>query len=937
MISKISDLKSKTSNKKVQSLCESSISALSSVVYNNVTPDARYEIERVTLENLFMELSKHKDDKILTEWLSNQKRVYTIKNIGIRNAVNNLSLNESKYNPTLSLFLENFKEQLNNNVSEVLLYEAFISGCSGFSYLPAVNTELNAVASRVNQYKNDIDITKILETMKQTRSNYLLPLIEDVVNDYLNNKTEQTKHFLKETLVKFSYDPFIRDIINLITLDATSLQLEYANADVAIDKIYSPLVYLGESETLFNVKGSYYIKKGNNISKIKKEDASKLDVNFINLCEAVNLSNVVIEKDSINVYVGQDKAKITAKGVQVNEQLMNNDQFKQAAEVSPWVGNTQFFQLTENLRNNFDEIAEIDFAKRVYLKENEGYGADIFKLRDNVFITTYDNVNNKTTFYRNINPIQAEKIMMEHLRFDVSKTFSDLLPNKDKILNEINETKQEYTNYIILLEEKIKQFSLNSFNEDVTKSVIETLQEELDEIKNEYKDYLNEVERYVRPNGENLDETVTITVDVDGKQYTVPIPVETSAAKGEVSTGTEVGQENIDGEEQPASEITFNDEESELLSDNPSIEQDKVDLGAEETGQEVEDLEAEQKEKEALVGEPATSPETSGTEQPAQGAETNPEGSTGEESFDFSDGNTETSAETPTETGTSDELNVGDAEEENKEEKPEEKPEEKSEETEKESDEEKKEKEKTEESLQRTPYVKEENTEKKPMKVFLKKKKVDESVVEKKKSNTKKLNECQVGDDVLLNGQKGNITGKMSDGDYIVQVQYATHKVNPSKIKVTKTLTGESAAKAKPQFKFDEKTQKVLFEQYVKCGIYVKNTPVKINDCYVKFSDYNNASDDQIINVIVENSKSYMPKSQVRIFENINDFANQDDYVEGVLIDENTGEALENVLINAIDYTNAIGDADLVRTIIDIKGEKEMQSYPVAMLKTLSV
>jgi hypothetical protein len=927
MISKISDLKSKTSNEKVQSLCESSISALSSIIYNNVTPDARYEIERVSLENLFEELSKYPSDKVIVDWLSNQKRLYSVKNIGVRKAVNNLSLTESKYNPTLGMVLENFKEQLDNNIPEVLLYETFISACSGFSYLPAVNTELDAVASRVKQYKNDIDITKIIETMKDTRSNYLLPLIEDVVNNYLNNKTEDTKHFLKETLVKFSYDPFIRDIINLIVLDATNLQLEYANAEVGIDKVYSPLVYLGESETLFNVKCSYYIKKGNNINKIKKEDVSKLDENFINLCEAINLSNVVFDKDIINVYVGKDKAQISAKGVQINEQFMDNDQFKQAAGVSQWAGNTQFYALTESLRNNFDEIAEVDFVKRVYLKENEGIAADIFKLRDNVFITTYDSINAKTTFYRNINPIQAEKIMMEHLRYDVSKTFSDLLPNKEKILSQINETKQEYSNYINVLDSKIKEFNEQGNNEVVV-SVLEALNEELDEVKNEYKDYLNEVERYIRPNGENLDETVIITVDVDGKQYTVPIPVEASTARGETSgeqsTGTEVGAENV-ADQEPASEITFNDEESELLSDNPSIEQDKVDLGADETGEEVEDLEAEKKEKESLV-EPNKPTETTGEEgSPATGGEeTNP----GETFGDETTTSTETSGEETTpETGASDELNVSDVENTESEE---EKPEEKSEETEEESDEEKEGK--TEESLQRTPYVKEESTEKKPMKVFLKKKKVQESVVEKKKLN--KLNECQVGDTVILDGQKGYVTGQTSDGDLIVMVQYATHKVKPSAIKEHKKKSKEALIN---QFKFDEKTKKLLFEQFVKCGIYVNNTPVKINDCYVRFCDFTNANPEQAVNVIIENSKTYVPKSQIRIFEDMNDFANTDNYVEAVIIDQNTGEALENVLINAIDYTNAIGDADLVRTIINRNGEQEIQSYPASMIKTLSI
>ena len=60
-------------------------------------------------------------------------------------------------------------------------------------------------------------------------------------------------------------------------------------------------------------------------------------------------------------------------------------------------------------------------------------------------------------------------------------------------------------------------------------------------------------------------------------------------------------------------------------------------------------------------------------------------------------------------------------------------------------------------------------------------------------------------------------------------------------------------------------------------------------------------------------------------------------FVEGVIIDESTGEAIENVLINVIDYTQAVGDTDEVRIIKEINGEQMISSAPIALLKTLSV
>jgi len=170
-------------------------------------------------------------------------------------------------------------------------------------------------------------------------------------------------------------------------------------------------------------------------------------------------------------------------------------------------------------------------------------------------------------------------------------------------------------------------------------------------------------------------------------------------------------------------------------------------------------------------------------------------------------------------------------------------------------------------------------------------------------------------------------------------VQGSTHKVNPSKVK---SFGEKKPAVMEVPFKFDKITQqnlttKTLFEQYVKCGIYYGNTPIKINECYVKFNEWNDAKDEQPVSMYVAGSISIFPKNQIRILENINDFGNPDNYIEGVIIDEETGEAIESILINAIDYTQAIGDSDEVRIIKQINGQQFNTTVPSIIVKTLSI
>jgi hypothetical protein len=592
MIEKITQLKGKTTSAEVKALCETALSGLSSTMYNSMTPEAKYEIEKFTVTNLFEGLGKS-EDPTAKKWLEREKRAWAVKNLGVRESISNLSLTEGKDNHALKSTLEYFKEGLDNGIPEVRLYESFLTAMQSFSYFPKVGNAIKAIEDQVKTYKTDVVITKIVDTMKESRSSYLIPLIEDTIQNYLDDKNPQTQSFVKECLIKFSYDPFIRDIINLVTLDATELQLEHANASCDIEKVYSPILYLGENEAVFAVKGLYYIKKGNIVSRLTEKDSKKLDPEFVSLCEAINNPNVVIDGKSISIFDKSDKAVITEDKVVINGKDITKEEFSNSAEIAHWTGKGPLLVLVETLRKNFNEIAEIDFAKRVFLKEDENHAADVFKLRGNVYIATHNSTDGKSTFYRNINPIQAKGIMMEHLRYDISRLFEGLLPDEEKIQEEIEETKKDYRDYIQLLEVKMADFKQNLYGTEMGVQVIEALQEELDDVTNEYKDYIAKAEKYTRP----LGEAITITVDVDGKKYTVPIPKEggEGSVQGDGEGGSEVGKEDMDT--QPASAVTFDQDQTELLGDTPTIATDTVNLGGDQAEAEADKKEAEEKAK----------------------------------------------------------------------------------------------------------------------------------------------------------------------------------------------------------------------------------------------------------------------------------------------------------------------------------------------------
>ena len=187
------------------------------------------------------------------------------------------------------------------------------------------------------------------------------------------------------------------------------------------------------------------------------------------------------------------------------------------------------------------------------------------------------------------------------------------------------------------------------------------------------------------------------------------------------------------------------------------------------------------------------------------------------------------------------------------------------------------------------------------------------------KKNFETLNEnTQIGDAVIVNGEKGYVIGQMGDGDLIVQVQFSTKKVNPNEAK----LVGEKPEQlVKPPYDFDEATlqnltTKALFEKYVACGIFMGNTAVKTNDCVTKYSDWKNADNDEPIQVIVEGRSTNQYKKHIKILEEVNDFADPTPYAWGIYTNPD-GDS-EDVLVNSLEFAGSYADAQGVTVIRNI-------------------
>lgn len=452
-------------------------------------------------------------------------------NIKLNESIDNILSKESNNTTGLIPFLNEYKNAINLGVGDEMLYEDFISGASSWSYLNAVDTELSALKDRISKYKENIDFKKILKIMEQTNSCYLVPILEDYVIDYVDNKNPNTRTLLKNTLMNYSYDPYVRNMIQIIDLDTSKENtmflgesLNEIKNNVNIDKIYSPVQYIKENECIINVKGNYYSRKGNNIIKLSRNDVNSLNESFKNLCNVLNDNRVVIDEDNNSIMLYWDinnKAIINESNVILNNKLYSPENINVLYESSKYYDNNteSMYYYIKTLMENFNNIANIDFVKHISLKNSLNESVDLFRIKNNIFITTNNNKLGKHVFYRNVNSIQTSKIINEHLNLNISKIFEDLMPKPEKIKKEIKESKEEYESLINELEEKLNK--LNSMNEDDSedkdslKEIKNVIKEELEKTKSEYKKYCEQTKKFLEADGEDSDDYDTNDFDFD--------------------------------------------------------------------------------------------------------------------------------------------------------------------------------------------------------------------------------------------------------------------------------------------------------------------------------------------------------------------------------------------------------------------------------------
>jgi len=413
--------------------------------------------------------------------------------------------------------LDQYTMAIRQGAYEERLYETFIHNLGKYNYLLPVEKTIKRLKRKINENKEQITLTKLLEEMKDDHSSFIyVDLIQEDVARYVKEPNAINRVQLRNALMPYASDPYINEMFNIIYSDNTRRgnelqetamnikdQIKLIRENATVSNIYTPVQYIKENECVFNVNGQFYVKKGNNILSLDDSNINSLDEKFVELCQLVNNPFVTInDNNTITLATNSKVATIYEGCVDILGHKETKESLRDLRGMCMKYDDydTNFYIMCSCLLENFNNIAKVDWAKHITLNENENISADLFKLDNNIFLSTHDDSLNQHTFYRNINPIFCKNKLNEHMGINVSSLFNDLLPNQDKIILKLNETNDQYQDSINQYEEmiqKLKDSKENASEKDAEEldKAIKDAETTLSDIKDEYKQWQKDTKK----------------------------------------------------------------------------------------------------------------------------------------------------------------------------------------------------------------------------------------------------------------------------------------------------------------------------------------------------------------------------------------------------------------------------------------------------------
>ena len=509
--SRIKDLKDSTDSLKVKHFCEVALDSLLEIEDYKNKKDVYEKFEKEIIENLIEELEIINNPDVIN-FVNREKKLLGIKNLGVREAISVIKESEEISAYPALLYLVNHFEEILKTKPEYLIADVFYKKLKSFDWHPIIKESLDNINRNLRKYKDEIAISKLIYELKNSRASYIYNGIKEEFEDYILHRSKSEKLRLIEKLSKFTFEPIIQNLIKVINESRENeLVINPSNSNVIVEEVYSPVILENDSE-IFAIGYNVYRKTGNKLQKLTEKEILDLDENFIKISRFLANPNVKVVGDKIIFYATDKKIEITNEGISVNGNPISLENFTKTYlkfRLVNYNNDTEILNSIIKVVENFEDIVNIEFAKRIISPIMGGREMDVIKLNESIYIIKEDPQMGEIKFFKELNPLQARSIVLEFMDYDIAESFDFEILNETKKLKTLKNTKKIILESISKLENKLSE--LNRINDNYIKNspkfkkIIQVIETKIENLKREYADLVAKTEELISVSNDNID------------------------------------------------------------------------------------------------------------------------------------------------------------------------------------------------------------------------------------------------------------------------------------------------------------------------------------------------------------------------------------------------------------------------------------------------
>jgi hypothetical protein len=458
------------SKKAAQSLMESwNISNRGSSLGNSGSYNSLNESSDKNTGSEFLEdLEKMSSlDKSSQEFLKSN----SVNNLGVLESIDSIKSSSIYTYPKARIICEQYHNLISNKrVPEFALVHNFINDIQALSWDDTVKTVSQNLQEKAETLSREIEVSKVLEAIKNTGSSAFYSELSDVLNEWLVSENKSNALLVKN-VSKWSFNPIVRNLINFINVnentDSRKLEIpEVSQGESSVSRVFSP-VMLGSHKSIFYLGGGVFETNSADIKKLSGKEIQGLSSDYLYLIESFNRPYVKVNENGVFVQLGKSIVTIIEEGEETAVYLGKRKlRFSDPSGLAKILGleSATYFGVNETqvvsdimrLYTNYQNIVELDFAKSITSNVFEGLSINLVKWNNQIYLQKINQGMNENSVYK-VTGNQAVSMVKEFMRYDISEGLTEFLVGENKVKSIMINDRNKVIENISKIEEQINK------------------------------------------------------------------------------------------------------------------------------------------------------------------------------------------------------------------------------------------------------------------------------------------------------------------------------------------------------------------------------------------------------------------------------------------------------------------------------------------------